>query len=342
MRRCLYCVSLLLLVLLALSQVEDGFVIKNFKLEVLATLRRQWQTKPIDNNPPPANSSLKSVHEDACNLIVEDPRWQALSQQVWKRNNRTMQAYPSARVDPIVMLKDTRNISFSKPFAMCTIAKNGCSRWRRLLRRMMGYENFMVRPHDPRTNGLMYAPDVGGEALEKLFRWAIVRDPHERLVSAWSEKCNSTAGEPDYNCGDWIVCENKHDFKTFVRCLWDKYNAVSAEGNDRERLCEFNEHFRPQMCDCNLKQLRYDVLLPVEYIDAWYHPLVKCLRMGRYTKDFWGKNRPFYSKRVVSVGSHSTHAASKMKKLYTKELYDYVAEIYRDDLIFNQHMVSFD
>ena len=343
MRCLLYILLFVVLGLLGLSQVEDVAVIRNLKLEVIATFSRHWTAKKIQISPMPASHQDNSTNSTkACVTLLRDSRWRTLSQQVWDRANRTHEEYPLSRVDPIIMIRDKAGSVFAKPFAMCTIAKNGCSRWRRLLRRMVGYKDYMIPPHDPKSNGLTYPPDVRHEEIDRIFRWGIVRDPHERLVSAWSEKCNTSTESVDYNCGDWIECEHKHDFREFVMCLWQKYQKVSDQGRYRKELCAFNEHFRPQMCDCNLEKMRYNVLLPVEYIDAWYPELVQCLQLEAYTHDFWGRKRPFYSKSVVSIGSHSTHAAAKMKKLYTKELYDFVSEIYRDDLVFSQHMVSFD
>merc|ERR1719393_1008686 len=44
-----------------------------------------------------------------------------------------------------------------RSFAVCTPPKNGCSRWKRLLRRIQGYPDYMRDPHNWRTSGLIMA-----------------------------------------------------------------------------------------------------------------------------------------------------------------------------------------
>ena len=82
--------------------------------------------------------------------------------------------------------------------------------------------------------------------------------------------------------------------------------------------------------------MRYDALLPVESMDAWYPPLIKCLQIESATQDFWSKGLPFYTEKPTKRGSTTTHAASKVTLMYNKETYDYVAKMYSDDLVFSR------
>ena len=69
--------------------------------------------------------------EEVCQVLTKDPRWNGIARQVWERNGRSKEDLPRTLDDPVVMTKTVGGKPLSKPFAMCTLAKNGCSHWRR-------------------------------------------------------------------------------------------------------------------------------------------------------------------------------------------------------------------
>ena len=162
-------------------------------------------------------------------------------------------------------------------FAFCTIPKNGCSRWRRFLRKVQGVRKYLGYPHNYAKNGLKYSSDfdynVLGRAGERLPfqtistptnatsqtdssiptlptvpRIALIRDPHARLLSAWSNKIK----EEHHNVASMVAQHTKesqirktvasscHDqqmlqgnFTHFVTCLEEsKENLSNVAGAD--------------------------------------------------------------------------------------------------------------
>jgi len=65
----------------------------------------------------------------------------------------------------------------------CSIPRIGCSRWRRLLRRMEGYPDYMANPHNLRENGMKYTATLDRQFVEDVlndptyFRFVFVRCP---------------------------------------------------------------------------------------------------------------------------------------------------------------------
>ena len=76
-----------------------------------------------------------------------------------------------------------------------TIPKIGCTVWLKLFRRMMGYDDWKTgRPYNPLMNGLTYLYHYSLENATVMMndptwtRAIVVRDPKERLVSAYLDK----------------------------------------------------------------------------------------------------------------------------------------------------------
>lgn len=106
--------------------------------------------------------------------------------------------------------------------AFFTIPKVGCTTWKQMFRRMMGYSNWAAEeyeemlPWNPETNGLKYLYDFPIKRANEIMtspewtRAIFVRDPKERLVSAYLDK---GVGNPDYMrqkcCGDSYDCIRK-------------------------------------------------------------------------------------------------------------------------------------
>jgi hypothetical protein len=84
-----------------------------------------------------------------------------------------------------------------------TTEKVGCSVWKQLFRRIMGFKDWndpSVSPHNPATNGLVYLRDLPLEQANAVLnsndwtRAMFVRDPKERFLSAFLEKSLSRNG----------------------------------------------------------------------------------------------------------------------------------------------------
>eukprot|EP00533_Pseudo-nitzschia_delicatissima_P006933 CAMPEP_0116089328 /NCGR_PEP_ID=MMETSP0327-20121206/6368_1 /TAXON_ID=44447 /ORGANISM="Pseudo-nitzschia delicatissima, Strain B596" /LENGTH=380 /DNA_ID=CAMNT_0003580515 /DNA_START=131 /DNA_END=1273 /DNA_ORIENTATION=- len=76
-----------------------------------------------------------------------------------------------------------------------TVPKNACTTFKKLFRRMMGYQDWLNKsPHDPAKNGLRYLGHYSREQQQEMMtspewtRAIFVRDPLERALSAYMEK----------------------------------------------------------------------------------------------------------------------------------------------------------
>jgi len=78
-------------------------------------------------------------------------------------------------------------------FGQCSIPKNGCSRWRRLLRRVEGHEDYLANPHHL-ANWATLTTDLKRKTFHRFwetdsyFNMIIVRNPMTRILSGYIEK----------------------------------------------------------------------------------------------------------------------------------------------------------
>ena len=130
-----------------------------------------------------------------------------------------------------------------------TTAKVGCTTFKMMFRRMMGYENYAVESHDgptglmlpwnPKTNGLKYLYDYDvARATEMMTspdwtRAIFVRDPKERLLSAYLDKMMTN---PNYVVGH--CCQDG-------RCVEEGQSSLEGFFNTVVKQCD-DSHWRPQ------------------------------------------------------------------------------------------------
>ena len=151
----------MLVALLASLHMDSALVEEDLTVETTETL-----TVPAEAaNPKLHNTGMsqsgriqrllrKKVLNGHCASLLEDERWRFYSEELWERNNRSVETFPVRKQDPIMMIKTQEGVALPVPFAMCTIEKNGCSRWRRLMRRVAGFKTYLENPHSKCCNGL--------------------------------------------------------------------------------------------------------------------------------------------------------------------------------------------
>ena len=179
--------------------------------------------------------------------------------------------------------------------------------------------------------------------FNKILRVTIIRDPFERFLSAWMQKCIGRIAERK-SC-HWVPCEQPDNFTAYVHCVWNEFQTI--RGPPERRLCRANVHFRPQTCGCGFSKMRYDLVLPTRLLSVWYEPLIKCMQIEKSTKRFWADKTPFYEdhanhSKEVNVGAEATHSREKMSNYYTSETYALVGEMYSADLLFRDPVPLFD
>lgn len=232
--------------------------------------------------------------------------------KVWYRKHKGFGG-PGRPHAPMWIMKNN-NI---KTFAVCTPPKNGCSRWKRLLRRIQGFQDYMRDPHDWRTSGLVMAGMQPLHVQKKMwtkptiFKMMLARNPLERLLSAWLSKKK--------------VFKLPLHFGVFTKML------------DNKKWAGANVHWKPQtsLCDSPGKGFHYDFVANVEDRDVWMPKLEEFLSIKRYTRSGWGKNGlQAFSKAESKIGSVDTGATKlkMLRKYYTPEIFRSVCRYYREDI----------
>lgn len=254
------------------------------------------------------------------------PRW-APNWQAWYRNPGNVQ-----RAMPAQGLGQPGQLFTSvvhkhpdhRPFAMCTIPRNGCSRWRRLLRRIEGYPDYLEKdPHSRFTNGLKYVDQLQPPAERRVwataayFKVFIARNPLERALSAYLSK------------------KDKHNLPATFAGL------VATFGKPR-RWPAIDAHWRPQVTLCHSPALyHYDFIARVEDRNVWMPALFAHLRIGKYVQTGWAdpaagiqSNASFAGASDV-VGSVTTDA-TRLKALrhhFTPAVFRRAMCYYREDIV---------
>jgi hypothetical protein len=122
-----------------------------------------------------------------------------------------------------------------------TVPKVGCTAWKQLFQRMMGYKEWKrVSPHDPETNGRTYLWDYKITRAAEIInnpsytKAIFVRDPKERFLSAYLEKAAQGDGRAlaDICCPDRSCLKQAKTFSEFVRFS--------------QTQCKDNAHWLPQ------------------------------------------------------------------------------------------------
>jgi len=215
-----------------------------------------------------------------------------------------------------------------------SIPKVGCTVWKQLFRRMMGYEDWTSQdvekmlPHNPEYNGLRYLYDYSLEEASEMMtspewtRAMMVRDPKRRFLSSYLDKAVS----------------NDH-WHIIAKCCPDR-SCVSAANDLPSFLrltgtCE-DAHWRTQNDRIDFKFWSYmDDIGHVETAAADSERLLK--RIGAWEEfgaSGWGHNGTlpiFGSKETEAAGTHSTYAEYQVWKYYTPEIEKAVERRYQED-----------
>jgi hypothetical protein len=215
-----------------------------------------------------------------------------------------------------------------------SIPKAGCTVWKQLFRRMMGYSDWLSQdgdtmlPHNPRKNGLKYLYDYSTEQASEMMtspewtRAMMVREPKQRFLSAFLDKAVSNYHRHIVSncCPDESCVEDAQTLAGFLKLA---------------SVCQ-DDHWRPQNLRVDYKYWPYiDFVGHVEKSAADARTLLK--RIGaweEYGETGWGKSGSssiFESKDTSGAGVHATWASMQVWKWYTPQVEAEVVNFYRDD-----------
>jgi hypothetical protein len=218
-----------------------------------------------------------------------------------------------------------------------TVPKVGCTIWKKLFRRMMGYQDWKTtEPHDPETNGLVYLSHYNTSRATEIMndpeytKAIFLRDPKERLLSAYMDK---------------VVSSNGQGFA--LQCCPDKSCLPKAQTLAgfillTQTTCRGNAHWLQQSKRMDTKYLKQiDFVGHMETVDLDAKRLLR--RIGAWKqvgKRGWGPptGRIFEGQSMIShaTSTGAKDSWSRLSKHYTPDLESLVEGIYREDYALKQ------
>lgn len=193
----------------------------------------------------------------------------------------------------------------------CLIAKNACSKFKTLLDATRRDVRAIEQPHGIHGGKLENAihfervfPHGGSRKYRELLQspasnwtfFVVVRDPLERLLSGFEDKCVHKVHWP---C---LGLPSKHRKRRFVQFA---RRMIAVLNNPHKNSCHMDGHFMPQHCFCGLRELLpdYDFVLKYSFdgIGAETEQMLHAVGLNRYFHG-WGANH-----NETMFGGHTTH-----------------------------------
>ena len=226
-----------------------------------------------------------------------------------------------------------------------TVPKVGCTIWKQLFRRMMGYKDWRDGwvPSRHETNGLRYLEHYSLEQATELMnspeytRAIFVRDPKDRLVSAYLEKTSIGIQNMKRHCCNKLTTQKEQG-----QCVKKAKSSLSGFLNVTQSVCPKNVHWWPQGLRMEAKYFPLlDFVGHMEHMAEDAERLLK--RIGaweEFGKSGWGKRG---KEAIFTSKSGVFHATSpeikggvdaywqRLSKFYTSELENVVEEVYQSD-----------
>mmetsp|Transcript_6269 Transcript_6269/g.13893 ORF Transcript_6269/g.13893 Transcript_6269/m.13893 type:complete len:365 (+) Transcript_6269:1-1095(+) len=233
----------------------------------------------------------------------------------------------------------------------CEHPKVACSEFKRLFMRLSGqapreFPQLVEKPsakdlnwlHHPKTNRILRLNSFSAEEASQMMAdksWTkavFVRDPLERLLSGYLDKCRMLPEEwrSKGNCPS----NGYISFPDFVK-------AVFAKASDWDGLLAMNAHWRPQSINCDLyKWLEY-YQFQGNFSHLGPHSKYLLQSLGLYDKYGHGWQKYGYGWSDTEDGfelfAEKPHdhklrdAGNKVEEYFTKELADFALDFYRKD-----------
>ena len=205
-----------------------------------------------------------------------------------------------------------------------TIPKVSTTVFKKLFRRMEGYDNWQTKdPHDPRINGLKrlrrndFPPENATTMLlsPEWTRAIFVRDPKERFLSAYLDKVKNKDGK--YVIGHCCPKKKQCVPKTMLEFIDLSKKCVDPHwAPQNERL----EHWNLINFIGSFNNIQNDTRRLLQRIDAW----------EEFGSNGWGVNGTEQIFGATKT-NHATGSEKLYKDYYTKDIERLVEERYRED-----------
>ena len=229
-----------------------------------------------------------------------------------------------------IVLEEHRLVFFAVPKAACTVFKQ-------LFRRISGYSNWKKQnndlPHNLRVNGLKLLRDYSVESANDMLtnrtwtRAIFVRDPRERLLSAYLDKGRKENLINKWCCPETNDCGSlsAKSFKNFLtevmpNCLNDHW-SLQARRFEPKFFYSINFIGRVENAAQDTRQMLIEMRRRNHVNDGGGDAL-----WNKYCASGWGQNGSEHIFQGISNIRHGTSSSDKMKQYYNSPEIERLAE----------------
>jgi hypothetical protein len=257
--------------------------------------------------------------------------------------------HPEVLSDDIIYTKGARSTFVIPEYKLIffTFPKVACSEWKRMFMRINGNENWCkirnFNAHDPKLNGIKVLSDYPTEIATAMLtspswtRAAIVREPKERVLSAFLDKavkerncdkgcyyithcCNKISDEEDKE----ECIENGQDFKSFLTFV-GKYPKKCMDVHWEAQMAKIDAKWWPYIDFIGYQNnLVEDAKTLLKTLTSTKDPIEGRTAWERYGKSGWGNDNELCEKRPhafleENTSTHKLETGSRLHEWYTPE-----------------------
>jgi hypothetical protein len=265
----------------------------------------------------------------------------------------SMEDVPEVLPDDLIYSKNARSTFVIPEYKLIffTFPKVACSEWKRMFMRINGNKNWCkirnFNAHDPDMNGIKVLSDYSTEVATAMLtspKWtraAIVREPKERVLSAFLDKAvkerhsenNGKDGYYTKRCCNRIPDEkdkkkcrkNDTDFKSFVFFV-NKYPKECFDVHWEAQVAKIDSKWWPYIDFIgHQNNLVEDAKVLLQTLTSTKDPVAGRTAWERYGKSGWGNDNELCEKRPnafleENTSTHKLETGNRLMEWYTAEI----------------------
>ena len=207
-------------------------------------------------------------------------------------------------------------------FAMCLIPKNGCTEWSMLCSRLY-HKRVQIDTPQYGIARKVFSPEAAMKVFsdKEAIRVVFVRDPLQRVLSAYLDKCVDHCSDSDHGCPRSLKGRPFGDMVNFLR---DHFEEISHD-----------THWQLQSQHCELYQRVNEYTHVIPLSQSTFHEDSSCILhaagLDWVNVDSQNTSQSFWSGRSHCAGPTMHKSDDNVKSFYTQELAEIVMKIYEDD-----------
>lgn len=331
-------VTWLFLILLPVAIVLIHFDVLSFHTQPDSNIITPAKNTSQDSLPP-ISAPDNSVHEKDDGYTANTKRKLLVGSDVAEETHTCESAKNAVDDDgnscmPDLQYRLFRSVIYvvDKPgitYMVCAIPKNGCTYHLAIINRIYGEEDFestgVVHDVERKKNYKLSArgTDLAARMLvnASIPKYAVVRNPLQRLVSAYLNKVEA------------FMPENEHTVDNFHKWIYKEFPKDMSLDRSWEGM---NPHWMPQMqfCGFNVRDVHtyfkiFRVEEPEDYVNFIYKHVPE-----EYLKDGWSpENNLSFREYVLGPRERTEGTSEKFLKYFNNlEVFDHVSKVLADDI----------